>query len=48
MDEDYLRNIQHWLRAELALPRKLVDAVWDAGADIEAAPMIPPPRTPLE
>jgi hypothetical protein len=48
MDEDYLRNIRHWLRDELRLPRNVLDAIWDAGADPEVSALIPPPRTPLE
>lgn len=48
MDEEYLHNIQHWLRAEFALPRKVLDAIRDAGMDLEVAPFIPAPRVPLE
>lgn len=38
--DDYLRNVQYWLRT--------VDAIWDAGTDTESSPVIPSPRAPLE
>lgn len=47
MNEDYLRNIRHWLRTDLPFPPKELDPVRDAG-DPEVSPLIPSPRTSLE
>jgi len=44
--DDYLRDIQYWLRTELAIPRKVLDAIWDAGLATE--PVIPQQRGPLD
>ncbi|HKS49466.1 MAG TPA: hypothetical protein VJT49_31020 [Amycolatopsis sp.] len=47
MDEDYLRKIRHWLRAEHAYSRNVLDG-WEGTAETEISPAIPLPRTPLE
>jgi len=41
MDEDFLKDIRHWLRAE---PVRLPDAV----TGTEFSPVIPVPRSPSE
>src|SRR5437764_3965012 len=48
MDDDYLRNIQRWLGGESAIPRKVLDSIWDACTEAESPPMIPLPRTSPE
>jgi hypothetical protein len=46
MDDEYLRKIRTWLRAES--PGKVVDVPANADAETEIIPMIPLQRAPLD